>query len=93
MALAEIAQIFICLIGSSFNVWGVFDALKTDELFKETRERRRRHLEANHMRMSRELARAAIQVVLIVMALIAIGLRGDGTLPVIRTLSWRTRWG
>jgi hypothetical protein len=73
MALIEIIQIVVCLIGSGFNLWGVLDAITVRSVL----ERRRREIEANNMRLSRELARMAIQIIMIIAALIALGIRGD----------------
>lgn len=77
MARIEIIQIFVCLIGSAFNAWGIIDALRTGIVIRETHERRRREIIANDLRLSRELARMGVQIVLVVLALIALGIRGD----------------
>jgi hypothetical protein len=73
MARIEILQIVICMIGSGFNIWGVRDAL----IVRSILERRRREIEANSMRLSRELTRMTIQLIMITAGLISLSVRGD----------------
>lgn len=81
MANIEIVQIFVSFFGSLFNIWSLWDAYRNAQFIHEARDRRKTVLRAsifaNTMRVRRELIRLAINLVLVVGALIALSLRGN----------------
>lgn len=80
MASAELIQVFVSLLGASFNVWSLWDAYQTTR-WLERNDAGLAVVFVTIMRIRRELIRLGVQVVLIILGVVALSVGGSVSSP------------